>query len=142
MSAIGQRGKWAEDQFKKWAKAQSESKIAFAHYRFPDARAGSKSYVPSDFMVVENGKPIFIEIKEVDHEYRLPVKNFSADKVARMRKFTLAGATGWVMVYFVQVKAWRIETVEFFLSPEGASWDMRNHKAMSFAEAIAEIMKA
>lgn len=139
MSERGTRGKWAETKFRKWCVKKSESTFDFSFYRFPDARAGSKSSVPSDFEVLYKGKHFNVEVKEVDHDFRLPHKNFSPDKVARMRKFEMAGSACWVFIYFKPAGVWRIETIAHFLEKQGGSWDMSNHAAVDFDTALREI---
>lgn len=137
--SIGTRGKWAEGKFRAWAKLQSEAKLDFAFLRYPDARAGSRVVAPSDFEVLYAGQHYNIEIKEVDHSFRLPHKNFSEDKIARMRKWELAGGASWVVIYFAPAKIWRVETVGWFMHKVGGSWDMSGITGTDFNQAMKEI---
>lgn len=142
--SIGNRGKYAEGVFRKWAKAKSDANIDFAFYRFPDARAGSLSTVPSDFEVLHRGLHFNFEIKEVDHAFRLPHSNFSKDKVARMRKFEMAGSKAIVLVYFTPTKMWRVKPVQWFFEQqnEGASWSMSEVPMKTFLHAMQDIFGA
>jgi penicillin-binding protein-related factor A (putative recombinase) len=132
------RGKVAEKRIKDWLKARSDSMLAFDFYRYPDARAGSFARVPADFEALQAGQSFLIEVKEVNHAFRLPSKNFAADKVARMVKRRLAGATCWVLIYFVPTRQWRAVELDFFRHRE-SSWDLREFPEISFEEATQTI---
>lgn len=123
MATIANRGKWAEARVKKFLKVQEERADA-AHYRFPDARSGSLMRVPCDFMFLKAGKLTLVEVKEVNHDFRLPHTNFSEDKVARMRLWQLAGASACVLVYHRTSEVWRILDASFFYQRTGGSWDL------------------
>lgn len=135
------RGKASEDVFKKWAKAKSDSTFDFAFYRYPDAHAGSLVSAPADFMIMHKGLMSLIEIKEINHEFRLPVKNFRPDQVARMRKFALAGAGGLVLIYFKPVGKWRAVPVDYFLNPEGASWNLWDFDLLDFPAVVSKVLR-
>jgi hypothetical protein len=122
MASLGTRGKYAEGKVK--AQLKGLESASFTHYRFPDARAGSFTVTPCDYMVCNSGKLTLLEVKEVDHKFRLPHANFSKDQVARMRNFESAGAAAWVLIYFTPMKLWRYESISYFLQREGGSWDM------------------
>lgn len=139
--SIGTRGKASEKKFRDWCKARSDAHASFAFYRFPDARAGSLVVVPSDFEVLQQRQHYNIEIKEVNHTHLLPKKNFSKDKIARMRKFEMAGSNCVIMVYFVDCKLWRVAPVSWFFERmnEAGSWDMSDMPVLSFVEAVEKI---
>lgn len=73
-----------------------------------------------------------IEVKQVEHHFRLPCKNFGADQVARMRMRSWAGSEPLVLVCFhpePRVTMWRAAPLDFFEQrpgpkPESGSWDM------------------
>ena len=125
-SAIGDRGKWAEKQVKNLLERYDKF-AAFAFMRLPDARAGSLQPTYGDFLAQSEGKMYLIEVKEVDHEFRLPYKNFSADKVARMWKFKLAKASMRMVVYHEPTGLWRFPPFDVFRTREvgSGSWDLR-----------------
>lgn len=139
MATVGQRGKWAEKQVRDWMKARSERDADFCFLRYPDARAGSAQPAPSDFEATHRGTNFKIEVKEVKittiSSRRLPAANFSADKVARMRKWFVAGTPGWVIVCHLTegrggVREWRLVPIaEFFVRQ--ASWDLSTYPVYS-----------
>lgn len=122
MATIGNRGKWAEGRVKLFLKKYES--VSFTHHRFPDARAGSMVVSPCDFMFIRHGLLTLLEVKEVQHTFRLPHKNFSPDQVARMRAWHSAGARAYVLVAFRLSGMWRLAPIDFFLHREGGSWDM------------------
>lgn len=147
--STGTRGKWAEGKFKDYTTARSEAEAGFAEHRFPDARAGSLQVAPADFMCMLNSRHYTIEVKEVNHVRLLPHKNFSPDKVARCRKWALAGSRVWVLVNFEplgargrgwrEALAWRVVPLTLFLVRQGGSWDLSTFPLMTFDAAMAAI---
>lgn len=136
ISKTGTRGKYAEGRFKKFLKAQES--VNATHYRFPDARAGSFTVTPCDFMFMKESKAFFIEVKEVEHEYRLPHRNFAPDQVARMRQWKMAGAVCRVLVCHRTVGyAWRVVDIDFFLTRDKGSWDLSGFKSMGESDAFS-----
>jgi hypothetical protein len=123
MATVGQRGKFAEGKVKAWMTKRSDAEAAFWMYRYPDPRAGSLQAVPADFGALRLGVPYLVEVKEVDHDFRLPAKNFSADKVARMNKFRIAGGECWVVIYHRTTKLWRLAPILAF-AERLPSWDL------------------
>lgn len=119
----GELGKAAEDSLSNLLKSW-ESRQAVAWHRIPDARAGSMKVALADFFVLCKGESVLLEVKEVDHEFRLPHKNFTVDQVARMRRFNMAGAKSLVLVHFTKTGLWRAAAPEWFISREGGSWDL------------------
>lgn len=136
MSAVGQRGKWAEGKVGAWMKARNLADARFAFNRYPDARAGSLQTAPADFEATHRGTPYKIEVKEVTiPETRksriLPEKNFSADKVGRMAKWQMAGDTCWVIICHLPMKEWRLVPLSVFQPPRPASWDVGAYPAFA-----------
>jgi hypothetical protein len=96
------------------------------------------------------GKFFLVEIKEVNHEFRLSHKNFAVDKVARCRKWGLAGAKVVVLVNFEPLGvrgrgwrdalAWRLVDLDVFLDRSvGGSWDLSTFPLMTFDAAMLGI---
>lgn len=140
MATAGQRGKWSEAQVKAWTNRRSDAEAAFWAYRYPDARSGSAQTVPADFGMMHKGTGYLVEVKEVQHAFRLPAKNFSADKVARMAKFDMAGGYCYVLVCHMPEKLWRVVPISEFTGPRVASWDLsRFPTAASANEALLKI---
>lgn len=123
--SIASRGKSAEATVSAVLSEIARQK-RFAFDRLADARAGSRTAAIADFLCTLDGKMIFIEVKEVEHAYRLPHKNFDKDQVARMRRFKMAGATAIVVVHFKTIKLWRGADIDYFRERIGGSWDMRD----------------
>lgn len=133
------RGKAAEAAVKKILSSMESASMTSA--RWPDARSGSFVTAPCDFVALRKGKFVLLEVKAVEHEYRLPHKNASPDQIARMRNWEAAGADAWVLVHFAPLKLWRTETVGYFLQREGGSWDMRHLEARPLNEIMLEIFQ-
>ena len=95
----------------------------FNFLRLPDARSGSFQPTIADFLAIRRGEPWFIEVKEVDHEYRLPSKNFNSGQRARLQSYEMAGAGILVVIKHTPTKVWRIVQLGFF-EGEPPSWDL------------------
>ena len=144
------RGRKAEARVFEWLTLKA-SMADFDFTRIADAKAGSMKAAMADFEALEAGTAHLVEVKEVDHTTRLPFKNFSADKVARVRKRQLAGAKCSVIVCFTPLDvsgrgwrnalAWRVAPVDFFLhKPEGAgSWVLSEFPLLTFDNAMRSI---
>jgi hypothetical protein len=120
---IGTRGKSAEASVASVFKLL-EHRQDFAWFRMPDARAGSMKATLADFLVQTDTGPWLVEVKEVSHDFRLPHKNFTVDKVARMRMFEMAGMKGLVLIRHSTTGLWRGVDLRFFYGREGGSWDL------------------
>lgn len=104
VASVGQRGKWAEAEVQKLLKLKSDADLHFTANRTLDARAAGGRFPAQagDFVwyklsegVSSNG---ILEVKEVEHEFRLPFKNLDNDSYARMYKRELAGSQVLVLV--------------------------------------------
>lgn len=117
------RGKFAEGAFRK-ALENLDRGIDFAFHRFPDAHAGSFTPAPADFMFLDKGKFFVLEVKEVAHDSRLPYNNFKLINYNRMRKWVMAGAEGWIIVYHAKSKLYRVLPLQAFhvRNESAASW--------------------
>ena len=147
MVAAANRGKYAEGEVKKFLKKMEAANCA--HHRFPDAHSGSMVTAPADFMFMQAGVFRLLEVKEIQHDFRMPYDNFSPDQVARMRMWQAAGAHAWVLVYHKNLKAWRLIPAEWFLNrpklsasgkPVG-SWVLDEFPLMTLTEAFTGMRK-
>ena len=147
MVAAANRGKYAEGEVKKFLKKMDAANCA--HHRFPDAHSGSMVTAPADFMFMQAGVFRLLEVKEIQHDFRMPYDNFSPDQVARMRMWQAAGAHAWVLVYHKNLKAWRLIPAEWFLNrpklsasgkPIG-SWVLDEFPLMTLTEAFTGMKK-
>ena len=133
-SAIGQRGKWAEKEVQKILDGLSRMHAEFDYERLPDARAarGAVKAQVADFAWFSPGKHGLVEVKETEHDFRLP-----RDKLAqlpRMRKRALAGGRVLVLVYHSQHMRWRAIPLAWFDGPIPPSWDLSNRPNFATAE--------
>ena len=111
--------------------------LGVVYYRLPDARAGSLQATLADFLAIFFGVPALIEIKEVNHDYRLSYNNFNSSQVARQRLWKLAGAESFVLVHHSPSDTWRCLDIDCFLDRSvGSSWDFRNQPAGKLQEVL------
>lgn len=80
-----------------------------------------------------------IEVKEVKHDFRLPAKNYSADKVSRVQKRVWAGTEAVVAVLHTTTGLWRLVPFEVF-TERRPSWDLSGHGVVDIESALAEFM--
>jgi penicillin-binding protein-related factor A (putative recombinase) len=137
MSA-GTRGKFAEGAVAKWLK-KFETAASVATYRPPDRRAGSFAVAPCDRFILIGGKLVALEVKEVDHDFRLPTKNFGLDQRGRMRVWQLAGAQAWVLIHFTPIKQWRLVYLDYFGTQDTGSWDLSHFNLLTLDDAMKTI---
>ena len=137
----GELGKASEDDIIKVLKTW-DSRQSVAWHRIPDARAGSNQAALADFFILWEGRAVLVEVKEVDHEFRLPHKNFTVDQVARMRRFMLARGCGLVLVHFTKTDNWRAANPEWFIKRDGGSWDMSELPAQSLQSFLQPYSKS
>jgi penicillin-binding protein-related factor A (putative recombinase) len=135
MSSPANRGKAAE-KLVKTALAKLALQADTASFRLPDARAGSLTETLADFLVCYQSRMYLLEVKETEHLFRLPHGNFDTGQVARMRRFELAGALSFVLVYHSKLDRWRFDRVERFAVREGGSWDLRDLPLLSLDEVL------
>lgn len=170
MSAAANRGKSAEKQIREVLNKFNDRVAGFCFNRVPDAHmAGGRFPAQAgDFQAFHtskqlgwlamdadskgprtvNGSPailqisrnFIIEVKEVKHDFRLPSKNYSEDKVARVQKRVWAGTEAVVAVLHTTTGLWRL--VPFHIFPLRApSWDLRLYPTTDNIElALAEFL--
>lgn len=118
------RGKLAEDILLKHLQLLSKNAECI-HMRIPDAHGGALAPKPGDFLHMKAGELFLIECKSVMHEYRLPYKNVDPGQVARLRRWALAGAKSYIMIYHANVDKWRVRPADHFVERPFSSWDFR-----------------
>lgn len=136
--SVGDRGKWEEGKVKAMLELYSNYS-SFTFMRLPDARAGSRVPTLSDFQTMHKGQFALLEVKAVEHDYRLPHKNFDENKVARMRTWQMSGADAHVLVHFKTLKVWRYSPLDFFVTRQGGSWDMRGIPTITLSAAMEKM---
>lgn len=119
----GQRGKTAEKNVEDWLKTLNKTFAKFKYLRLPDARSarGRMQAMPSDFIVFSPKGATFLEVKEVDHKFRIPKANIS--QLSSLKAFQLAGCRACVMVLFKPQWRWRCVDVSDIPYIEKGSWD-------------------
>lgn len=88
---------------------------------------------------VPQSRNFIIEVKEVAHAYRLPQKNYSADKVARVQKRVWAGTEAVVAVLHTTTGLWRLVPFAVF-TVRPPSWDLSSYAPVDIETALAEFM--
>jgi hypothetical protein len=121
----GSRGKASEKAIKAMLEKFNRRYARFDYERVYDARSarGRATARTGDYNVWCNSIPYTIEVKEVDHKFRLPAKNFDAAAVARMEKRLLSGTTCLVLVFHKPLGLWRMPSLDVF-SEAKPSWDL------------------
>ena len=128
----GDRGKFAEGSVKKFLDKRKAEDAHFDYERYYDARSAGGRF-PSQiadygFYFTEGKEKSFhgvIEVKEVEHTFRLPKKNFDPDKFPRLARRRQAGGAIIILVCFMPAKLWRIVPFEYFESLRAQpSWDL------------------
>ena len=148
MASAANRGKYAESQVKALLKKLESANCT--HHRFPDAHSGSFVTAPADFMLLQDGKLRLLEVKQVEHQSRLPYGNFKADQLARMLMWQAAGAGCWVLVCHMPDKFWRLLPAEYFknrqlVSETGkpvGSWNLKDVPTQTLTGAFGLIRDA
>jgi|JI10StandDraft_1071094.scaffolds.fasta_scaffold125172_4 hypothetical protein len=145
--AQGDRGKWAEGRVRGYLVDISKT-VNGAFLRLPDARSGSFQPTTADFLVNFRGLHTMLEVKEVEHDYRLPGKNFKPDQRARLTNWRSLGTNTPVVVAHMPLKEgvpahklrqtlmWRCVLSDWFGSADVPSWDLREFPLRTLDQAM------
>jgi len=145
----GTRGKWAEGKVRDHLNIFAQQGN-FNFMRLPDARAGSFVPTTADFLVGYKGQAWMLEVKEVQHEFRLPRYNYPTEQRSRVRMWEMAGFRSLVIVGFLPLKGavyradrlmWRAASLNYFTGDDTSSWDMRNLPLLTLTEALDELTR-
>lgn len=135
---IGQRGKVAEGEVQKYLNALSSRVAAFEFERIYDARSAGGKFPkrPGDFAFyrtsVHDGTPKvvvhtlhgLIEVKELEHAYRLPKTRLAS--LPKLVKRELSGGIIVVLIKNPLTGMWRCPPFAFFRNNQSVtSWDLR-----------------
>jgi len=112
--------------------------------RFP-AQAGDYQafYLDKDGYLEKmfwRSRNFIIEVKEVAHDFRLPQKNYSADKVARVQKRVMAGTEAIVAILHTTTGLWRLVPFALFTGERPTSWVLSEYPYVDIESALAEFM--
>lgn len=133
-SEIGNRGKVAEKEVKVFLERINRERTYFDYERLPDSRS-SKGRVAAQvadyafFMPRHHG---VIEVKETEHEFRLPRAKLT--QLPKMRKRHLAGGECIVIVYHSTIDKWRVPDFQWVMVNEAPSWDLSQFPTFHNAE--------
>jgi penicillin-binding protein-related factor A (putative recombinase) len=133
------RGKEAEGKLDKEFKKLDIHLPEFTYERIYDARSSMGKVAnprAGDFCLYHKGKNFLLEVKEVAHDYRLPVANFGLDQRARMRKRQIAGSICAVIIYHSTTSVWRLLPLAYFGTLNKGSWDFRGTQEESLKSII------
>lgn len=137
------RGKVAESKLRTELARLEAGLVDFTFERILDAhsaRGAMSAARAGDFVIYYKGKNILIEVKEVEHDFRLPKSNFKRDQRARMMKRQLAGSICQVVIYHSTTGQWRILPLNYFGVEEVGSWDLREIATVNIKQLIGVIL--
>lgn len=122
------RGKAAEKAVATYLTGMSNKVAEFDFHRVYDARSAGGRFAaqPGDYAFYTPHDHGLVEVKEVDHDSRLPKKNFEKEQIAKLRKRQLAGGQIAVLINFTTTKLWRLVPLAHFIENlDLPSWDLR-----------------
>lgn len=150
MTGIGQRGKSAEKETRSFLDRLNFKYASFDYERVYDARSAGGRFParPGDFEFYAPRLHGLIEVKEVEHDFRLPRKNMEGSKakdaakvsrIAKLLKRQLAGGMIFVLVNHTTTGLWRSVPIDWLHDRAAApSWDLSEFKTYaSAAECLA-----
>lgn len=136
------RGKKAEKAVATYLGKLSEKIAAFDWHRVYDARSAGGRFAaqPGDYAFYTPAAHGLVEVKEVDHEFRLPKKNFDNDQIAKLRKRQLAGGQIAIVINFTPTKTWRLIPLDHFVNNlDVPSWDLTRFETYSKADLALDV---
>lgn len=138
--AKAQQGKTAEKAIAKYLDKVNAAVLAFDWQRGYDARSAGGKFqrVAGDFSFFSPAGHGIIEVKEHDHDFRLPYKNYKLSQVAGAHKRELAGGLVLVITFSTSLDMWRCMPIEFFRHRDETkgSWDLSTFDCYAKLETI------
>jgi hypothetical protein len=143
---VGQRGKVAEKLATAYLEERHQTAPSkFDWYRLPDARMAGGRFPAqiADFELFFNDGHGILEVKEIDHEFRLPQKNFAQKKHERIKRRLRVNGIGILAVYHTPTSLWRFPNIQVVMSEGDApSWDLSVYKTFeTFGEGFEHEIK-
>lgn len=144
-SGIGQRGKAAEKEVRAFLERLNFKYAGFDFERVYDARSAGGRFParPGDFEFYAPRLHGLIEVKEVEHDFRLPRKNMEGAKakgdakvsrIAKLRKRQMAGGTIFVLINHTTTGLWRSVPIDWLHERAAQpSWDLSEFSQHSSA---------
>lgn len=141
-ASTGQRGKYAEAKVREYLEQMNSKHACFAYERIYDARSAGGRGIPArpgDFEFYAPSLHGLIEVKEVEHDYRLPKKNLDKEQIAKLRKREFAGGMIFVLVYHTTLGVWRSVPIQWLHERSAqSSWDLREFAPITDAAEALE----
>ena len=135
---LANRGKKQEAAVLKYLKKREEEDATFTFQRQYDARSAGGRF-PSqvgDYLTFRTQMHGVLEVKALAHDFRLPNKNFSAEKIAKCRRREMAGSHIAVLVCHTTTGMWRTPPFSIFANaPAVSSWVLSDYPTYPSAEA-------
>lgn len=132
---VGKRGKVAEGLARQFLEDLHLARpTEFDWYRLPDARMAGGRFPAqiADFEIFFPHRHGILEVKEIDHEFRLPQKNFAQKKHARIQRRLAVNGIGLLAVYHTPTQVWRFpDIVAIMADGKAASWDLSEYRQFS-----------
>ena len=141
----GQRGKYAEGKVREVLHALSGEFAGFDWERIYDARSAGGKFPsrPGDFAFYAHRLHGLIEVKEVEHDFRLPSKNMKKEQIAKLYKRDLAGGLILVLVCHKTTMLWRSVPLSWLQQRAAQpSWDLSVHGTLASAEEALTPLRA
>jgi len=138
---IGSRGKSAEKKVDEWLTRMGERYVTFDWERIYDARSAGGRFPsrPGDFAFYSLKLHGLIEVKEVEHDFRLPAKNFKTGQLAKLYKRELAGGVIRILVCHTTTGLWREVPLQWFRERlKAPSWDLSSFPTALSAAAVLD----
>lgn len=124
----GQQGKSSESPVAAYLDNLNNAFARFDWQRGYDARSAGGKFqrVAGDYAFFAPYVHGVIEVKEVEHDFRLPFKNFEHSAVAKCMKRRLAGGLAIVLVHHTTTDLWRMLPISYFSHRDlsNGSWDL------------------
>ena len=138
------KGKKLETDFGKVMAKLSKSPLLYP-YRIPDARTtstivngkmrGRLNKRPGDYFIFYNRCAWLIELKEVDHDFRIATKRFT--QIAKMRRFAMTNNRAGAIVAHTSNGTYRYLSIEWLFANKGnPSYDLSNWDAYTNLEEL------
>ena len=127
MVTAANRGKEGEKLFHAALERVNAKQHDFDYERIDDARSASGHMSKprtGDFIAFSKSYNWVIEVKQVQHEFRLPRANFPRDQRARMKKRELSGGIPVLFIYFAPLLQWRMINPSAMGFEDTGSWDL------------------
>lgn len=119
--------------------AQAGDFQAFVKGHYTTGRVWAPGLVTDPGTHLNASRNFIIEVKEVAHDFRLPQKNYSADKVGRVQKRVWAGTEAVVAVLHTTTGFWRLVPFEVF-TVRAPSWDLSRHPIVEIESALGQFL--